>query len=86
MQEQPEADWLALHNYENLRAVSTGSFYNGNIIAAQNWSYNRGNFLVMLLPHFDQTALYNRIDFTFALLYIWTSRPIRERRSSSAKR
>lgn len=57
---------LALHNYtETSGQFPPGGFYNGNIIAAQNWSFNRANFLVMLLPHFDQTALYNRIDFTF---------------------
>ncbi len=57
---------LALHNYNEVSGqFPPGGFYNGNVIAAQNWSFNRGNFLVMLLPQIDQTALYNQIDFGF---------------------
>jgi len=55
---------LALHNYhDSFRQFPPG----GSVIAGGglpgNWSDNRGNALVRLMPYLDQSALYNMIDF-----------------------
>ncbi|MES2789444.1 MAG: DUF1559 domain-containing protein [Planctomycetota bacterium] len=52
---------LALHNYHDVaQQFPPGGFFTGT------WTFNRGNFLVMLLPYFDQGTVYNQIDFKFA--------------------
>jgi prepilin-type N-terminal cleavage/methylation domain-containing protein/prepilin-type processing-associated H-X9-DG protein len=59
---------VAFHNYhEAIGQFPPGGFYNGSPIgvAAQGWTFNRGGFLVMLLPYYDQVGLYNQIDFGF---------------------
>ncbi len=52
---------IALHNYHDVaQQFPPGGFFAGT------WTFNRGNFLVMLLPYMDQAPLYNSINFSFA--------------------